>query len=347
MALLLLEILFRILPTSDSPKLQDVNQIYPKSHYIKNNYFNFSVGSFFQIKAEKKTNNYGYFNEKNYIKNSQPILVIGDSYVVGMQVDNDKVFHNILNEKLKDQSVYSIGVISDSLPQYLFNTLWALDDFEPKILIYSIANNDYQNSFKEYGMFPGKHYFNYENQNSDLQLINYKTSRLKKIMRSSALIRYLIINIRVHVLYHNLLKILPIKKKYNLLYGQEMIFSEKFKKNKIISDGKLAIDIFLSELDKIFILKKIPIIIIVDAIRPQIYESENLKNTASYILNNYMIKKSLESQFIVINLNKIFTDNYKKNRKKFEFKIDMHWNDFANQIVADELIKLDIFKNFN
>ena len=108
------------------------------SHYQKNKKYSFSRGSFFEVKSKKSTNNYGYFSSKDYLINKNLVAVIGDSYVVASEVDNDETFHSLLDKEI-NQDVYAFGVNSDQLSQYLFNTQWVTKKFKPNIIIYSIV----------------------------------------------------------------------------------------------------------------------------------------------------------------------------------------------------------------
>ena len=56
--------------------------------------------SFFEVKSKKSTNNYGYFSSKDYLINKNIVAVIGDSYVVASEVDNDETFHSLLDKEI-------------------------------------------------------------------------------------------------------------------------------------------------------------------------------------------------------------------------------------------------------
>ena len=48
--------------------------------------------------------------------------------------------------------------------------------------------------------------------------------------------------------------------------------------------------------------------------------------------------------FYIVEMHDVFKKNYTRNKKKFEFEVDYHWNEMGHKLVADELLKLNIFK---
>ena len=80
---------------------------------------------------------------------TKPIIaVIGDSYVEALQVKNKDAFHAILDKGLSSHDVYPIG-ISGSLSQYIAFSRYAAEQFSPKLFVFLIIENDFDESFKK------------------------------------------------------------------------------------------------------------------------------------------------------------------------------------------------------
>jgi len=80
---LVMEGLFRLLPVSDPPFIVAVSADNPVAHYQPNVDYRYSSGWNFAIRANKRSNNYGYANGIDYDpKAPAPLFaVIGDSFV--------------------------------------------------------------------------------------------------------------------------------------------------------------------------------------------------------------------------------------------------------------------------
>ena len=160
---ILLEIIFTVLPTSDSLEVQSVTEEDKILRYKANRDVRTQVGFNFQHVNEKHINNYGFINDKDYqkkdLQNKPVISVIGDSYVDAIQVQTKNSFHAILDEDLKSYDVYSIGVSGSPLSQYLAFSRYVAEEFDPTTYVFLIIGNDFDQSFFEYKKAPGFHYF--------------------------------------------------------------------------------------------------------------------------------------------------------------------------------------------
>ena len=86
----ILEVVFRIVPTSSPVDLSPVTSSSDVLRYKPYQTSTFSSGANFYKVIEKSTNNYGFFSSIDYAPNSsQDIMVIGDSYVEAVQVKNN------------------------------------------------------------------------------------------------------------------------------------------------------------------------------------------------------------------------------------------------------------------
>ncbi len=337
---LLIEIILRFLPVSDALNNQPVNEDDPIVHFIPYKSYHISIGPFFELQVKKKTNNYGYFDDYDLIKSNnfgERVIIIGDSFVEAIQVKNEDTVQGILVKKYNGKhSFNAIGVRGASLSQYLEFAKFAKEKIDPTIYIFSIIPNDYDNSHIRYRTLEGFHYFD---EKFDLIRIDHIPSLSKKILRKTALARYLIRNLMVHGLFF----------KYKKLFFQK----DREVNSNSKSDRKITvtstpenrtslsykvIDKFLNEVK--LIAKDKPVIFYVEADRKKIYSGNEDWSKYHYLMNEYFIKKSKLMGFKTIDLKEVFEKDYKKNKIIHNSTVDDHWNEHGHMIVANELFTI-------
>lgn len=294
-----------------------------------NRIFQYSKGGLFQINTIKKTNNYGYTSNFDYKINEADILVIGDSFVEAMEVNNNEAFHHILNEKL-NLNVYQLSHSSSNLSQYYKFAEFGVENFKPKIIIYNIVANDYTNQQA------GK--YNFDLKNKDIFLNeNYNTEKklIHKILLKSGIMKYLYYNLQPH---HKINYLLNNKKKkfegnISCEYTDEEL--KKYKK---------TFDLFL-EYNQKFVDEGIDVVIMFDEIRSKIYQT-NINNCGfndqesglAFKIKDYSVKKQKNKGIYTLDLGPYFVKAYKRDQVKFEFINDLHWNKYAHRIVSLSII---------
>jgi hypothetical protein len=339
---ILLEVIFRILPTSDSTKSKKVNIDYPIIRFEENRDITKQIGFNFKHINVKHINNYGYASDKDFKKKelqTKPIIaVIGDSYVEAMQVKNKDAFHAILDKGLLSHDVYPIGISGSPLSQYIAFSRYAAEQFSPELYVFLIIENDFDESFKKVKNAPGFHYFN---ETEELTLVEYDPSIIKKILRKSAFVRYLYLD-------------LQIKSQINRLFKNEHI-SKEIQTNtnmNFLELGQEAIDKFLHNIKDLTGTSKV--IILLDGDRTSIYNGEVIRNMnkPANILYEELKKLSISIQNLdIVDLHNFFLNDWVENGKKFNYDYDYHWNEYGHAVVAQILLekikngKLSIVQN--
>ena len=375
----LLEIISRILPASDtfSQKLPqkcksqitsylevDHDCLFQRTSRYEGVY---TKGKFppFPVKAFKKANDIGQFTDVDFSTivdiNSKivPIISIGDSYVEALQVPNQETYHGLLNNYIsEDEKIIkstAIGTSGNPLSQYLISTMYASKHISntKAIYIYSIVSNDFDESIlgKSLVQYGGRFKLNDEDQN-EIVFINRNLSFLVKIRRLifkySALLRYLAINLEISSAAYKFpfcfIADFPCEQIKN--FKANIIDSNESEDKNRFEFSYKASDIFLSEVGK---LRKTPLkrkntIFVIDADRNPIYDKSLLESEYFKKQRNYFIKKAKEYGFTVIDMKYIFADHYKKNKQKFEFSNDPHWNTLGHKIITAAIAKELNFK---
>jgi len=364
---LMIELMARLLPASDyfptvlpleckNLNNPDLRCIFRRNPYIVGN---FTKGKFppFPINAVKSTNNIGQFSNIDLRKyeNSKTIISIGDSYVEAAQVSNKNSFHGKLNEyetafndPVKSTAIAYSGI---SFPQYIINLSYVQKTLNSNelIVIFSICANDFDESFPEYMKLSKGGYFSSDILNSE-QLIkfnsfngSFKYKLLSLIRENSAISNYLIHNLELRQITYKFpfCKLLGVPCPNEIKYDNNIVDESIEQNEKRYNYGKLATEIFLNNVLKLRNTKqmKINTIFLVHENRSTIYDESKTKNSFFSYQRNYFISKAKESGFTVIDLDKAFRKDFLKNKKRFEFVNDGHWNSHGHKIVATEISK--------
>ena len=112
--------------------------------------------------------------------------------------------------------------------------------------------------------------------------------------------------------------------------------TERFKPGKIEDASKKVINKFFNEIVSMGLANKITLIL-----NYELQDIYRQKSTNSYFndMREYMIEQSNLNEITIINLEKVFRQDYIKNNTKFDFPTDSHWNEHAHQLVAQTIIK--------
>jgi hypothetical protein len=329
--IIVLEIIFRILPTSDSEQTPKINKNNPYLHLVKNKKLLISSGTFFDFKATKKTNNFGYFSDINYEVNgsNKNLITIGSSLVTANQISNSLSYHGLINSKLpKGKSMYMLAGANAPQSQYLAYTKLALEKFNPYAFIIVIGNLDFRGSLIENSLpNSGYHYFFNNKNGSPLVLNEHNPSKIKVFLRNFATARYLFLNARVQNI--------------NFLSKPKIPTQESESDNL---ENDILMSRFLSDLQ--IITKNTPTLLVI--------------NNFGYLENNYLdiptnikqrkknfILMARQYNFETIDLNSVFLSDFKINKKRFEWINDKgHWNADGHRVVADAIMNSYIYKKY-
>tara|TARA_B100000767_G_C19707883_1_gene511385 strand:- start:233 stop:1321 length:1089 start_codon:yes stop_codon:yes gene_type:complete len=327
---ILIEVLFRILPVSDSYNLQPVNKQNPIYHFAKNREVIRQSGFSFRHIKTKKINNYGYASDKDYLqsdlKKKNLVAVIGDSYVEASQVKNIDTFHSILDKQIENLDVYPIGASGAALSQYLAWADFAKNEFNPDIFVFLIIDNDFDKSWYGISNKPGFHFFK---ENGDLHLVEYSPSKMKKLLRKSAFIRYLYLDLKIT---HRIKKKLGTDNNLNKrLMNTELEIKEV---------GNKAIDLFLKKINQL--AKERKVILMLDGDRTSIYKGR-VERDKSNITNRWFTnllskgKAQENPNLYLLDLQPFFAEDWDKNKKFFEYRYDAHWNERGHSVAGKAL----------
>lgn len=338
--LALAEIACRILPTNEGLRAQPVNAASPVFRFTPNRDAVISEGWDFAIVNRVHSNNYGFINNQDYDpKAAMPLLaVVGDSYIEAAITPYEQTVHGRLAKASEGKArVYSFAASGAGLPQYLAWAEYARDSFKPDAMLVSIIGNDFAESLQWREHSPGFHRFDRTPDGGwKLVLTEFTPSPLRTILRHSALVMYLVTNLKVQSLLN--FSIHRLGKGDDRWVGN--VAAEDSAEAK--ADFRWAIDIFLDELPKRSGLPPERLMLTVDGIRPDMYDPAALPLALQSTwaeMRHYMIEQARARGITVLDLHEAFMTEFARHGRRFEYPTDSHWNNHGHGVAATEVMK--------
>jgi hypothetical protein len=347
MTVLGLETVLRFMPVSDGLRGGLVSADNPIYRFEPNRLVRWSKGWNFSLVNELRTNNYGFISNLDYDPSGTfPLLsVIGDSFVEAALVPYGKTIAGLLNTSVNGRGrVYSFGASGAALSQYLAYASYAAHEFNPAGMIIVIVGNDFDESLMKYRRYPGFHYFA-ETAEGDLQLTRLDRSvpLWKDLLVSSAVGRYLVMNLEAGNVVERL------EHKIALYFGSDQPFIGNVKaevETARLIDSRRAVDAFLALLPSMSRLAPRRIALVVDAPRPEIYFPNRLHAAQKSFfgeMRRYLIDQAFAKGFEIIDLEKIFVQDYQERGMPFEHRNDYHWNATGHEVVAEAVRRSSVY----
>ena len=285
-----------------------------------------------------RVNNYGFVNDQDYTKHDEagPVIIIGDSYVEAMMVPYGQTVQGRLTRYLEGKSkVYSIGISGSQLAQYLAFAQYASSEFHPQAMVFVIVGNDFDESLVKYSNEPGFHHFTEDTNTHELKLerTDYLPSLWKKLLRNSALVRYLWGTVGIG----HISSLVSQRFEHGAQYvGNTAAYASEGR----LADSRRAVDHFFTELPQRVGLEKSRVLFIVDAMRPHIYSDDDLRRVqGSYfdLMRRYFLERAQKNGYEAIDLQPTFISRHHRDGSRFEFPTDGHWNAVGHQEAADAI----------
>lgn len=189
----------RLLPVSQGFYLDSITPDQPVARRLPDRMATSSKGWKMSEAVTVPINAQGFIHADNFTADaSTPLTVlIGDSQIEAPLMPWEKSLSQGLGERLNDATrVYPVGMSGAPLSQYLIWYRHMTDRYTPQTVVFFISPNDYDESFAEYGLFPGFHYFTTDSSGDvSLQLRSYRRSLVATLASSSSLIAYVLNNL--------------------------------------------------------------------------------------------------------------------------------------------------------
>jgi len=331
---ILLELGFRILPTSSPVDLQPISEETDILRFKPNQKTTLSLGKNFYKVVTKSTNNYGFYSSYNYVTNSKPDLaIIGDSLIEAAQIKSEDTLGEVIQSEYPDIKVYQFGVAGVPLSQYIKMIEFVEKEFSPKHYAIAVVGNDFDESLCGYRIKEGTWCFN---DSFDLifnPFLGYQG--LRSIARKSAFMRYLVFNANFN--WRQTLVKLRLDDPGLKAKVQYMDKDGKLTQKEIDILSKRAIEAFFIKINEMKLTDKVTII--QDADRNSIYDRWGVTKRYYNEMRSFMKKTAITYGVSYIDMDPVFRDDYATYKKSFQFPTDGHWNEHAHKLASKELIK--------
>jgi len=334
----LLEGVFRLLPVSHLPHILPVTREAPVARFQPDVEYRYSRDWNFSVTTRKRSNNYGFIHASDYRpQEPAPLLaVIGDSLVEAQQVDAGKSAGELLDAALGGKGrVYNLGMSGAPLSQYLVYAQYARQTFGADAMAFVVAPNDFDESLLKYKRDRRFHYFA---DDGTLRRLDYQLSDTRKILRQSAVLRFVMYNLEAGQRLEALWK---------SMRGQLASVETGEALERRLADSRRAVDYFLDQLPAKSGLGRESIVFVVDPLRPAVYDEETRAQAEqSYYgrMTRYFAQAAAARGYEVIELARVFLPRHRRDGSRFEVgPSDSHWSPLGHRVVAGEIMKSGAF----
>ena len=153
-----------------------------------------------------RMNNLGYVSPHDYLDGTRAIIVLGDSFVENQMNAYNDSFMGLLDGE-SPLPVYNFGLSGASIADYLGQAHFVTERYKPDHIYIVVTDGDVTSSTKPYQ--PGHFFFKKGNQANQwiLEKTEYEraASFRRNIVKNSALLRYLFLNLKFHIKVKNFL----------------------------------------------------------------------------------------------------------------------------------------------
>ncbi|HSS65806.1 MAG TPA: hypothetical protein VLS27_15365 [Gammaproteobacteria bacterium] len=360
-----IEIVLRFFPVATGTYAQPTNAENPVFRFQANRTYVWSIGWNFSVVNEGWSNNEGFINDQSYdASRTDPLLaIIGDSYVEALMVPYEKTLQGRLSLSVGSRGrVYSFAASGAPLSQYLVWAGYAHRRFHPDGMIFVVVGNDFDESLSRYKTGPGFHHFLEAPDGSlDLRLYDYSPRSLRKLIRRSALARYLVFNLHAEAELLGLVKRLKKTVNAGTLLNEENAKKDndadtaRFVGNtassthgRRVQDSLRAVNAFLESLPDFSGLPPERVAFVVDGVRPQIYEGpaglNRVRDSYFSIMRREFMARARNRGYEVIDMNDAFMADYRERGLRFEFENDSHWSAEGHAVAAAMVRNSAVYK---
>jgi len=293
-----------------------------------------TTGKFAQQRSRWRINNYGWNSAIDYVpfpQRTKPLIaIIGDSYIEGFHVNVEDHLSAVLGELVKDDyDVYSFGLSGMPLSQYLQVSRYVNRHFRPEVLVFNMIHNDFDESVRDLMDFPYFLQLTYKNgEFFEAPPDPYRPSAKRRILRKSALVRYMWLNLQMQFTLRQILD-KPSKDNFNA-----NIDVKKATDNSEIIEGATF-----------FLIKKIreenpdkKLIFMIDGPRNDIYSGITYNSNVLWI-HNLLREACAQNNSYFIDLTQAFSEKFNQEGLKFNSDHDFHWNEVGHRVAAHALYK--------
>lgn len=310
---------------------------WPLHGYTPHARYAYSMAWDFQHFQTGTTNNYGHLAPFDFVKNSRPVIVLGDSFIEAQMLRYADTLQGQLGRLVGTTvPVYGLGFSGNSIAEYLATASMAREEFQPRAAVTLLHDGDISEAI---GARALHHYFEFKAGRLEQ---GYQPSkgvslarRLREPLGDSALYRY--------VFGH--LKFSPQAIAGALAVEPAPAAGQPDQARR--QQERVIVERFLDEFAARAGIPARCVVFLIDADRYELYDAnyKPVQAVDSPELTQYFLSRASEAGYQVAELRPRFAAHYRKHGQKFDFwPVDRHWNWLGHKLAAeaayDALIKM-------
>ena len=343
------ELALRLIPWSyDGTRRMPVNEEQPIARNEPDREFTWSWDWNFSIVNTVRINNAGFHSDVDYDADAPgPLLaVIGDSFVAALHVPWRRSCAGRLATMLEPAArVYAFSQSGAGLSQYLAWARHARDVYRPSGLVFVVIDNDYSDSLNAHVVTRGFHQFVDQGGGGRLswQRIDFAPSLPYRLARRSALVRYLMHNLRLFAPG-------PLTEVRRWFGWNQRALRPEYTEGRLITDSKRGVDAFFELLPEHSGLGPERIVFVVDAMRPELYDDERLEAArGSYddVMRRYFLANADRRGYEILDMQPRFIAHWREHRQRFDWPSDRHWNALGHERCFDAVRSSKLLRAFS
>jgi hypothetical protein len=338
LTLLTAEIALRFLPVATAPAVAPPTPDNPIQRYVADQPYTWSFDWNMNNVVRGHSNAQGFLADYDYdAADARPLVaLLGDSYLEALRVPFAHSLTGRLQAALGDRGrAYVFAQSGSPLSQYVAYARHACSVYRPARVVVSVVGNDFDQSVFAHRQRNGiYHLYPRTDGGFDHRLTPLPPPSLaERTMRQSALALYLMRNVGIT----NVIAGMGINLAQAADQDRYVGHTEANADMARIDEGYRVIDWFLDALPRAACLPPSNIVIVVDAARPQLYDTAALAATqTSYFgqMRRRILEQANARGFRVIDTEPHFIAAYTAEHQPFEHPTDGHWNAHGHAVVA-------------
>ena len=320
--LCLLELLLRLLPVGSAMRMQPSGAAQPFMRFVPDQPYTYSYG-WAMANARRSVFNHDGYNNSELLREGQPVLIIGDSYIESLMLPYAQTLQGRLSAALGG-GVAAASASGNNLADSLEIIRTLAPRYHPHIVVMFVEAGDVRNLLQP--AIPG--HSNFVLQGGQVDVVNhpYRESKLKLSAARSALVRYV---------YYNL--------KLSEWWGSKFAAPAPATAPKVAAGSdprQRVLDYYLAQLRQVDGCGTCRFVFLVDGDRHRIYAGQ--RGEQAWDGDHALFLRSVRAAgFAVADMQPLFEQHWRQRHEHMDFMpLDAHWNAVGHELAAQQLLPL-------
>ena len=320
--LCLLELLLRLLPVGSAMRMQPSGAAQPFMRFVPDQPYTYSYG-WAMANARRGVFNHDGYNNSELLREGQPVLIIGDSYIESLMLPYAQTLQGRLSAALGG-GVAAVSASGNNLADSLEIIRTLAPQYHPHTVVMFVESGDVRNLLQT--AIPGHSNFTLKEGWVDVVHHPYLESKLKMGAARSALVRYV---------YYNL--------KLSEWWGSKIASPAPATAPEVPAQNypsERVLDFYLAQLRQVPGCGNCRFIFLVDGDRHRIYAGQDGQQAWDGDRARFL-RAVRSAGFVVGDLQPLFEQDWRLRREHMDFMpLDAHWNAHGHELAAQLLLPL-------